>query len=74
MDSKQFEAIMKKLNILVRLLSLDVAQGREFREQVRILSAAGLTPKEIADSLGKTLNNVNQALYHIRHKKGMKAK
>ena len=58
--------IVEKLNILVKLNAANVIQGKDFKEQVRLLSSVGLQPKEIGDILGKTANNVRVTLSYIR--------
>ena len=64
------EEIVKKLNLLVKLNAASLASGKDFKEQVRLLSSVGLTPKEIGDVLGKTANNVSVTLNYIRSRKG----
>jgi len=61
--------ILEKLNILVKLTTLNIVMDHDYREQVRILSLVGLKPKEIADLLGKTSNSVRVTLSGIRRSK-----
>ena len=57
---------MKKFELLSRLLAANAAKGLTFRESVKILTSAGLPPKEIASVLGTTANNVRVTLSAIR--------
>jgi DNA-binding CsgD family transcriptional regulator len=66
MEDEQFRIIMKKLELLNRLLAANVAKGLTFRESVKTLTSAGLAPKEIATILGTTANNVRVTLSAIR--------
>ena len=62
------QSINTKLDMVIKLLSLEVAKGRTFTEQVKILDQIGMMPNEIATCLGKTSNNVRVALHSIRKK------
>jgi DNA-directed RNA polymerase specialized sigma24 family protein len=59
--------VLKKLDILVKLTAANIVQqNKNFKEQVRLLSAVGMQPKEIAELLNKTPNNVSVTLSAIR--------
>jgi len=60
--------IIDRLNILIKLSALNILNDKEFKEQVRILSNIGLKPKEMAEILGKTPNNVRVMLSYVRKK------
>jgi DNA-directed RNA polymerase specialized sigma24 family protein len=62
----------EKMDILIKLTAANVIQNKDFKEQVRLLSSVGLQPKEIADILGKTPNNVRVTLSFIRKEKNKK--
>lgn len=66
LDDKQFRELTKKLDVVGRLLALNVVGEKKFIEQVRILSSAGLKPGEIADLLGKTPHKVSVQLDRLR--------
>jgi len=66
MNESQFEEIIRKLDILVKLLSTEIVQEKEYREQVILLHNIGLQPKEIAKITGKSANNVNVTLHLIK--------
>jgi DNA-directed RNA polymerase specialized sigma24 family protein len=63
MDQQQFEEIAKRLDAIIRLLTLDAMADKFVGEQVMLLSSAGFKPKDIAQILGKTPHAVSQALY-----------
>lgn len=64
--------MIDKVDILIKLTAANVIQNKDFKEQVRLLSSVGLQPKEIADILGKTPNNVRVTLAMIRKEKNKK--
>ena len=70
-DSDILKSIDTKLTVISRLLALNVAKGRTFSEQIEILHNAGMSPLEIASSLGKTSNNVRVVL-HTQKKRRQK--
>jgi DNA-binding CsgD family transcriptional regulator len=55
-----------KLDLLVRLIAISLTQGKKQREQVKLLSIAGMGPKEIAGLLGTSPNTVNVTLSALR--------
>jgi DNA-directed RNA polymerase specialized sigma24 family protein len=61
--------ILEKLDTLIKLSAFNLVRDKEFKEQVRMLSESGLQPKEIAEFLGKTPNNVRVTLSTIRKEK-----
>jgi DNA-binding CsgD family transcriptional regulator len=61
--------IEDKLNTIIMLLALQAISGKDYRQQVVLLSKAGLQPKTIANITGKTANNVKVTLNHIRKKR-----
>jgi len=69
MDVSDSRVIIEKLNLLVRLKVAEMIHGRPFLEQVALLSNAGMQPKDIAEVLDKTANNVSVALNSIKKKK-----
>lgn len=66
MDEQQFKQLMNKLDIIIRLLVLNVVEGKELKDQVSILSSLEFQPKQIADMLGKTPNHVRVILHGLR--------
>lgn len=61
--------ILDKLNLLVKLTAANVVNGKDFKMQVKLLSSVGLKPKEIADVLDKSANNVSVMLNYLKKKK-----
>lgn len=68
MDIGESRTIIEKLDLLVRLKVAELTRGRTFLEQVALLSQAGMGPKEIAQAIGKTANNVSVALNSLKKK------
>jgi DNA-binding CsgD family transcriptional regulator len=66
--------LSKKLDLVIRLLAVNLVNGKSQREQIRLLSIAGIGPKEIADLLGTTSNTVNVALSGLRKSGNLKLK
>ena len=58
--------IAKKLDILIRLISIGLCGEKTQKEKIEILAAAGLQPKEISEILGTTPNTVSVALSALR--------
>ena len=74
MNDKQFELINDKLDKLVKLFGIQVLDGKDVTEQIRMLSNVGLQPKEIAEITGKTSNQVSVTLNKLKNKKKGKGK
>jgi len=55
MDEKK---LFEELNVIKRLLAATAIKDKSFREQVKLLSDAGLQPIEIANITGKNANLV----------------
>ena len=53
MDEKK---LFDKLDKMTRLLAVVAVQGKNLREQIKILSDLGLQPSEIAEITGKSAN------------------
>jgi hypothetical protein len=64
------EELSQQLEILIRLNAVALAEGRRRRDQIRLLSAAGLPPKTIAELIGTTANTVSVELTAIRREDG----
>ena len=58
-----------QLETLTRLVIFLGFAGRTMKEQILMLSKAGVAPKEIADILGTTSNTVNVTLSVARRKR-----
>ena len=67
MDPKQFDEINKKLDMVLRLLSLNFVKDlKSVRAKVEALSSCGFQPKEIAILLNKEPNHIHQILHKLR--------
>ncbi len=53
-NESDLREVSQKLETVIRLLAMDVIKGRDLKDQVRLLDQAGLTPRDIAEVLGKT--------------------
>jgi len=70
MDEKQFEEISGKLDLITRLLALNLVKDMKTQnEKILTLSSFGFGPTSIAEMLGTSSNTVNVALSKIRSKK-----
>ncbi len=56
MDEKQ---LFEKLDKIAKLLAANTIVGKSFREQVKLLSDVGLSPKEISEITGKPVNTIS---------------
>jgi transcriptional regulator len=63
------QELLAKLDAIIRLLVIDIAEGKDQTEQIRLLSLAGFQPKKIAEMLGTTANNVSVRLSSLRKKR-----
>jgi DNA-binding CsgD family transcriptional regulator len=74
MQSENTQDLAKRMDLLTRLFAVHLVNGKSQREQIRLLSIAGMGPKEIADLLGTTPNTVNVALSTLRKKGNLNLK
>ncbi len=58
MDEKQFDAMMKKMDSVTKLLAFNIIKDKPVNEQVDALTKAGFKASEIAELLNKTENQV----------------
>lgn len=61
--------ISKKLDILIKLTATGAVGDQSLREQIRMLDAVGLRPRDIASILGKSPNHIRVELACLRKKK-----
>ena len=66
MDERQFEQLLGKIDVAIKLLAMSVVEGKPLKQQVLMLSSFGLQPKQIASILGKTPNHIRVILHGIR--------
>ncbi len=70
-DSKM---IVERLDVLTKLVAAGLVVGRPQRDQIELLSKAGLQPREIAELIGTTSNTVSVNLTAIRKAKKKRKK
>lgn len=68
------ELILEKLDQILGILAVIATKGLRQRDQISILSQAGLQPKIIADLLGTSSNTVRVELVALRKAKGRKGR
>jgi DNA-directed RNA polymerase specialized sigma24 family protein len=66
-EEKQFKEIISKMDLIIRLLALNIVKGLPVqKDKIITLSSFGFGPSEIAKLLGTTSNTVNVALSEMR--------
>lgn len=69
MEKEQFEEIIKRLDLIAKLISLSLIKDEKtLAGKVKVLDASGFKPKEIATLLDKKLNHIHQILHKLRKK------
>jgi DNA-binding CsgD family transcriptional regulator len=68
MDEIEVKRLSTKLDAIIKLMVFSLTVGKTQMEQVRLLSAVGFPPKEIAQTIGTTPNTVRVALSNLRKK------
>lgn len=67
MDENQFKEIISRLDLITRLLALNIVKDLQSQtDKILTLNSFGLKPKEIADYLGTTTNTVKVRLSEAR--------
>lgn len=73
MHEEQFSEFMDKLDLLVRVLLLNIlADVKTQKERVLKLSSVGLTPTQIAHILNAPIGSVTKTLSRKRREKQLK--
>jgi len=68
-DQKQFDELNKKLDMILRLLSLNLVKDlKSAMAKVEALSSCGFQPTEIAILLNKKPNNIYQIIHKLKTK------
>ena len=73
MNDSQFKQILNRLDVLARLLALNLPEKISQPDKIEILANMDMQPKDIATILGVTPNTVSIALHRI-NKKGKSSK
>jgi DNA-directed RNA polymerase specialized sigma24 family protein len=69
MDEKQFKEIISKMDLITRLLVLNLMKDMKVqKDKIVTLSSFGFGPSEIAKLIGTTPNTVSVALSEIKKK------
>jgi DNA-binding CsgD family transcriptional regulator len=73
---EELTEVIHRLDKLLNIVTAGLLVGKTQREQIKLLSKAGLPPREIADAIGTTANTVRVELAAMRksEKKGGKKK
>ncbi len=66
MDEKTIQVLAAKLDAIIKLMVFAITEEKSQTEQIRLLSAAGFQPKEIAEVVGTTPNTVRVTLSNLR--------
>ena len=66
------QLMLDKMDKMLRILAVLATKGMKQRDQIALLSRAGLKPKDIADLLGTSSNTVRVELVALRKAKGGK--
>jgi len=74
MNEDQFEKLIERIDVLIKLTALNVLKDKSAKEKVEILSGLGLRPFEIARVIEKSRNYVDVILHRIRKKEEKSAK
>lgn len=69
MDEKQFKELTNRLDIIIKLLALNLPEDWSQTDKIKLLSDCGFRPKQIADILGTTANTVSVTLSRIKQDK-----
>jgi hypothetical protein len=71
-DNVDLESTNQLLRVIVTILLRGGENPMPLKQQIEILSDAGMRPKDIAAVLGKTATHINKELTGIRKQKGKK--
>lgn len=66
MNDKQFEKLIERIDILIKMTALNTLRDKTPKEKVRTLFGLGLKPLDIARVIDKSRNYVGVTLHRIR--------
>ncbi len=72
MNERTIDTLINKLDTIIKLMVLISTSEKTQSEQIWLLSAAGLQPKEIAEIVNTTPNAVRVTLSTMRKQKSKK--
>jgi len=64
--AEDMDALIEKVDTLIKLVSIGLVEGKTQREQIWLLSKAGLQPSQIAEFIGTSINTVRVELSVMR--------
>jgi len=64
----------QRMDILIRLNAIQLIKGKKQADQIRLLTLAGIGPKEISEIIGTTPNTVNVCLASLRNRNALSLK
>jgi len=70
MDSWQFKEINIKLERVIKLLAANAIQGKNFREQIQLLTDVGFGPSEISTIINKDVGTIKTTKTLMKKKNG----
>lgn len=68
-DENLSEKILFELKKISKLISLSITKDESQKQQIILLNSAGLSPKEIAELINTTSNNVSVTLNRSKKSK-----
>jgi hypothetical protein len=69
MESKQFEQLKNRLNLILKMLALDKLSDKKIIDQVAVLTEFGFRPSEIATVLSREANDITSIQARIKKRK-----
>lgn len=66
MNDDQFQIMDSKIDVIIKLLAIGATKDKSLKEQVAILSSAGLQPKQIGAMLGKTSHHISVIIHDLK--------
>lgn len=74
MNNDQFEKLIGKIDVLIKLTALNILKDKSIKDKVKILYGLGLKPIEIARVIDRSKNQVYVTLHEIRKEEEKSAK
>jgi hypothetical protein len=68
------EILAEKLDTLIQLVCTALTENKQQKQQIRILTLAGIGPSKIAALLGTTANSVKVSISNMRKGKELPAR
>jgi hypothetical protein len=70
---KKMDTLIEKINILIKINSLSLLEGKTVTQKVELLSSIGLTPKEISEITGADASVISVLKSRAKSKKKVSA-